>query len=577
LKKGSRLFVYNCAMKKYRWQILIVCLTGLVVGLLLILERQGGLLGDNGIHASKGGIYTEALVGSIQRLNPLFDSSNQADEDVDRLIYSGLIKFDSRGIAQPDLASSWTISRDGTIYNVVLKDKLTWHDGTALTTDDVVFTTSLLSAGGEGISTDLSKFWADVKVIKLDDTHMQFVLPQSFAPFMDYLTFGILPKHLLDGKTLDQISSDKFNLQPVGSGPYKVESVDVEGEVIKGLTLAAFDNYAGDDPDEPYIQKIVIRYYADSQSAYQAYVDGYVQGVSEVTNDVLPGVLANDNLSLYSSRLPKLSMVMFNLNDSSVKFLQEQPVRSALYLAINRESIINKVYNGQAILANGVIFPGTWAYLDNMTPVAFDPEQAEDLLKSNGYVVTGDTNPVRKNGDTALEFVLSYPDDDLHRQIAEMIQKDWADINVNVTLEAVPVDKFLSDKLESRGYQAALVDLDFSGSPDPDPYPFWDQGQITGGQNYSQWSDRTVSDTLEQARVSTDFNERVRLYHNFQYLFNEQDPALPLFYPVYNYAIDKQVQGVSIGPLFSISERYDTVAKWFMVSERGTTGTETAK
>jgi peptide/nickel transport system substrate-binding protein len=217
-----------------------------------------------------------------------------------------------------------------------------------------------------------------------------------------------------------------------------------------------------------------------------------------------------------------------------------------------------------------VIFPGTWAYLDSLPTVNYDPEQAQTLLKENGYVVTGDTNPVRKKDDTALSFVLSYPDDDLHKQVATMIQQDWKAINVDVTLEAVPADKFVSDKLDSRGYQAALVDLNLANSPDPDPYPFWDQGQISGGQNYSQWSDRTVSDTLEQARVTTDFNERVRLYHNFQYLFADQNPALPLFYPVYNYAVDSLVQGVTVGPLFSTSDRFATVTSLYLVSKRST-------
>ena len=545
-------------------------MTGLVVGLLLILERQGGILNNSSSHATQGGIYTEAMVGSVQRLNPLLDSENQVDQDVDRLIFSGLVRFDSRGIAQPDLADSWNVSQDGTIYNFVLKSKLVWHDGEPITADDVIFTADLLSKGGDGISKDLTSLWSQVKVIKLDDTHFQFVLPESYAPFIDYLTFGILPKHLLGNLTYDQIVSNSFNLQPIGSGPYKVDSVDVEGTTIKGLTLTAFSDYAG---GIPYINQIVIRYYADSSSAYQAYVDGYVQGINDVTSDILPQVLGNENLSLYSSRLPKISMVLFNLNNTSVEFFQDKEVRTALYLAINRQMIVDQVYNGQAILANGVIFPGTWAYLDSLATVQYDPEQAQDLLKSDGYVVTGDTDPVRMKDETALNFVLSYPDDDQHRQIAEMIQSDWEAINIKVTLEPVPVDKFVSDKLDSRGYQAALVDLDFTNSPDPDPYPFWDQGQITSGQNYSQWSDRTVSDTLEQARVSTDFWERVRLYHNFQYLFAEQNPALPLFYPVYNYAVDKQVQGVSVGPLYSISDRFDNVSAWYMNSSRGNSAT----
>ena len=572
MKKGSRLFVYNNPMKKYRWQIIILCLAGLVVGILLILERQGGILSNSSPQATQGGIYTEALVGSIHRLNPLLDSENNVDRDVDRFIFSVLLQFDSRGIAQPDLADSWTISQDGLLYNFTLKKNLTWHDGKSLTADDIVFTTELLSKGGEGISADLSKFWAQVKVIKLDETHLQFVLPEAYAPFLDYLTFGVLPKHLLGSMTYDQIVASSFNLQPVGSGPFKFESVTAENNSITGITLQAFNNYAN---TKPFIDKIVFRYYPDSQSAYQAYQDGYVQGISSITNDVLPKVLADSNINLYSSRLPKISIVLLNLNNTSVKFFQEKDIRTALYLAINRQLIIDQVYDGQAIQANGVIFPGTWAYLDSLAPVQYDPDQAQELLKEQGYVVTGDTDPVRKNGDTALQFVLSYPDDDLHKKIAERIQSDWKAINVNVTLEAVPTDKFISDKLDSRGYQAALVDLNLSNSPDPDPYPFWDQGQITSGQNYSQWSDRTVSDTLEQARVTTDFYERIRLYHNFQYLFAEENPALPLFYPVYNFAVDKQVQGVSVGPLFSTGDRFASVSSWYLVSKRATNGTAT--
>lgn len=565
MKKGSRLFVYNNPMKKYRWQIIILCLTGLVVGLLLILERQGGLLSNSSSHATKGGIYTEALVGSIQRLNPLLDSANAADHDVDRLVFSGLLQFDSRGIPQADLADSWTESQDGTIYNFVLKKGLTWHDGEPLTSDDVVFTMGMLSKGGAGISSDLSKFWAAIKVVKLDDTHLQFVLPEAYAPFLDYLTVGLLPKHLLGNMTYDQMVASSFNLQPIGSGPYQFDSIDVNNNTVAGITLKSFSNYAG---KAPYIDKIVFRYYPDSQTAFQAYQDGYVEGISYVSNDILPKVLTDKNLSLYSARLPKISMVLFNLNSTAVPFFQDSNVRTALYLAINRQMIINSVYNGQAIQANGVIFPGTWAYLDTLQPVNYDPEQAQTLLKEAGYVVTGDTNPVRKKDDTTLTFVLSYPDDDLHKQIATMIQQNWKDLNIDVTLEAVPADKFISDKLDSRGYQAALVDLNLADSPDPDPYPFWDQGQITSGQNYSQWSDRTVSDTLEQARVSTDFNERIRLYHNFQYLFAEQNPALPLFYPVYNYAVDSLVQGVSVGPMFSTSDRFDSVTTWYLLSKR---------
>lgn len=560
-------------MKKFRWQILILCIAGFVVGTLLILERQGGLLSTTSPQAVSGGVYTEALVGSLQRLDPLLDRSNSVDRDVDRLIFSGLLKFDSRGIAEGDLANTWAASGDGTLYNVEIKKNLKWHDGKDLTTDDILFTIDLMRKGGATIPEDLTKFWTDVETIQLDSTHIQFKLPQAFAPFLDYLTFGILPKHILGDMSYDEIMNSSFNLQPIGSGPYKFSEISVEGDQIKGITLQVFDDYSG---KKPFIQEIVFRYYPDSQSAYQAYKDGYVQGISQVTTDILPQVLAETDLSVYTGRLPQISMVLFNLNDSSVSFLQDAKIRKALYLAINRQKIINVVFNGQAIQADGVIFPGTWAYLDSTPTFTYDPDQSKDILKEQGFVVTGDTNPVRMKDDKALKFVLSYPDDDLHKKVAEMIQQDWKLLDIDVTLEAVPTTVFVSEKLDSRGYQAALVDLNLSNSPDPDPYPFWDQGQITGGQNYSQWSDRTVSDTLEQARVAVDFSERTRLYHNFQYLFAEQIPALPLFYPVYNYAVDKQVQGVTMGPLFNTSDRFATVSSWYMVSKRTSTDSGTS-
>ena len=555
-------------MKKFRWQILILCLTGFVVGALLLLERQGGFLSNITNQPVQGGVYTEALIGSLQRLNPLIDSGNSADKDIDRLVFSRLIRFDSRGIAEGDVAKTWGVSEDGTIYNFELRNDVLWHDGTALTTDDIIFTVNTISRGGDLIPVDLSEFWSAVKVIKLDETHMQFVLPEAFAPFLDYLTFGILPEHIFGTMTYDEIVASTYNLQPIGSGPYKFKALSLDGNTITGITLEVNQNYYG---TAPYIEELVFRYYPDAQTAYQAYLDGYVQGISVVSNDILPQVLENEELSLYSARLPQISMVLLNLDNDSVSFFQEVKVRKALLLGINRQLLINEAFNGQAIQADGVIFPGTWAYLESAPTFTYDPDQAREYLKQAGYVVTGETDPVRANDGVELKFVLSYPDDELHVKIAQMIQSDWKALDVIVTLEAVPVDQFVSDKLEARGYQAALVDINLANSPDPDPYPFWDQAQIVGGQNYSQWSDRTVSDTLEQARVTTDLAERTRLYHNFQYLFADQLPALPLYYPVYSYAVDNQVNGISIGPLFSISDRFANVTSWNMVFKRTST------
>ncbi len=107
-------------MKKLRWQLIIIFLTGLVVGVLLLIE-QPDIKSTFIPEPTRGGVYTEALVGSIQRLNPVLDYYNEVDRDVDALLFSGLIKFDSSGTPQPDVAESWGISQDGTIYNFTIR------------------------------------------------------------------------------------------------------------------------------------------------------------------------------------------------------------------------------------------------------------------------------------------------------------------------------------------------------------------------------------------------------------------------------------------------------------------------
>ena len=548
-------------MKRLRWQLLIIFLTGMVVGILLLNEkpRPTGLVASP--EPVKGGIYNEALIGSFQRLNPLLDFYSPADRDVDRLIFSSLVRFDANGVPRPDLAEVWGMSQDGTLYNFTLRDGLKWHDGKPLTADDVVFTVDLMRNGGDVVPKDIQDFWKDIEVKNLSDNTLQFRLPEAFSPFLDYLTFGVLPSHLLKGVTIDQLVDSQFNVKPIGSGPYRFQQFLVENSKVVGVSLAAFDGYYA---SKPYIQEIIFRYYSDEAAAFKAYKNGNVQGISRVGVETLPSVLAEPNLALYSARLPQCSIVVFNLSDTNLSFFKDAKVRKALLVGLNRQWMVDRILKGQAVLANGPIFPGTWAYYESPEQISFDVDAAKNLLKEAGYVLASEQDLVRKKETVELSFKLTYPNDEQHSALADAIQKDWAKLNVQVELEPVAYETLISERLEQRDFQAVLVDLNLSRTPDPDPYPFWDQGQVTGGQNYSQWDNRLASEYLETARVTLDMTERARLYRSFQVIFRQEWPALPLFYPVYNYAIDRQVQGVMIGPLFDQSDRFNNVVEWHL-------------
>jgi peptide/nickel transport system substrate-binding protein len=552
-------------MKKLRWQLLIIFLAGLVVGILLLGEQPEPVSLLTTPEPVKGGVYTEALVGSVMRMNPLLSQYNPVDRDISRLIYSGILRFDGNGAPQPDLAETWGVSQDGTLYNITLKEKAQWHDGQPVTADDVVFTVDLLREGSDIIPTDLQDFWKDVEVVKLDERVLQFRLPEPFAPFADYLTFSVLPRHLLDGKSLEDMIDLQFNIQPVGSGPFRFDRVSSENGKINEVVLAAAPNYYG---NKPYIDQIVFRIFPDAQSALEAYQNGEVQGIGQVTQDILPDALAEPNLAIFTARKPELAMVLFNLKSQDAAFFEDVKVRRALLLGLNRQGMVDRLLQSQAVVADGPILPDTWAYYTGLKRVNFDPDEARKMLKDAGYVLASETEVVRKKNDVALRFTLIYPDDEQHQALAEAIQADWAALGAEVSLEAVAYESLLRDRLEVRDYQAALVDLNLSRSPDPDPYPFWDQAQATGGQNYTQWDNRVASEYLEGARVTVNLAERAKFYRNFQIIFGQELPALPLFYPVYTYAVDRAVQGIRVGPIFDPADRFTNVSDWNLAGQK---------
>jgi peptide/nickel transport system substrate-binding protein len=301
----------------------------------------------------------------------------------------------------------------------------------------------------------------------------------------------------------------------------------------------------------------------------KAYQDGTVQGIGQVTGDILKESLALPGLALYTGRRPEQAIILFNHKDHQATFLNEPAVRRALMFGLNRAGIINQLLNGQAIVSDGPIFPGTWAYYNDIEKISFDPDKARSMLKDAGYVTGTDKNAPRKKGDLGLTFEMFYPDNDLMKSVAVRIQSDWAAIGVQLAITPLPYSQLVNDKLSQRSYQSALVTLNFSRTADPDPYPFWDQAQATGGQNFTQWDNRSASEYIEAARATADIGERTRLYRNFQVLFTQDMPALPLYYPVYSYGVDRQVQGVRVGPLFDTGDRFFNVTDWFLTTKKG--------
>lgn len=556
-------------MRNLRWQILIA-----VGGLILVVGLLVGQTSDPDSVAPQpvpGGVYIEALIGELGRLNPILDIYNQPDRDIDRLIFSGLIRFDSRGMPIPEVASEWVVSADATLYNFTIREDAFWHDGEPVNSNDVIFTFSKLQNTDYFGPEDLHTMWQQIKINRLDDRRVQFQLPEPFAPFLDFLTIGLLPDHLLRGVSAEGLIDHPFNLHPIGTGPFQFDRFIVEEGNISSVSLVAFEDYYG---QRPFLERVEFRFYNDSQSALQAYFAGDVQGIGQVDLDILHQVLESTELNLHTARLPQISLVFINTQHSEKTYLSEKKFRQSLLLSINRQWIINTSLAGQGLVPNGPIMPATWAHSDSLVSVPYDAERAAELLDSLDWelpvgATLGTPEYRRTKDEQILSLELIHSNSSINISVAESIKTNWEAIGIQVTLKSVDSESLIRDFLEPRAFEAVLTEINLSRSPDPDPYPFWHDSQTETGQNYSAFSDRNTSIWLEQARINPDFGRRAELYRNFQHRFQDQLPALLIYFPVYSYAVDSQIHGVTVGPLFDPSDRFASIVNWFMLTRRG--------
>ena len=556
-------------MRNIRWQLLIA-----IGGLALVVVLLIGQTPDQVTAPAQpvtGGVHSEALIGEIIRLNPILDFSNQPDRDIDRLIYHGLLHFDSHGIPVPDLAAAWSISADATLYTFTLREDAVWHDGEPVTSDDIIYTYSKLQDDNYPGPEDIHELWNQVNIIRLDDRRVQFQLPESFAPFLDYLSVGLLPDHLLRGVSAGDLIDHPFNLDPIGTGPFRLGQFILEENRITGVSLVAFDEFYG---QQPFLERIELILFENEQDALKAYNNGEVKGIGYLGESILSEGLSLPSMNVHSARLPRLGLIFLNLQNPEKDFLSEKTVRRALAIAINRQWIIDQVFLGQAVQSIGPIMPGTWAFAEGIKALPFDPDEAAQILESEGWELPAGASPgtpeyQRVKDEEILSLELVHLEDDTNTQIAELVKRYWEAIAIQVELVPVSSDSLLNDFLQPRDYQAALTELDLGSYPDPDPYSLWHDSQTETGQNYSGFSDRNISIWLEQARTTPDRGRRSDLYTSFQYRFQDQVPSILMYYPIYNYGIDAQVQGVTVGPLFNPSDRFNTVFDWYLVARRG--------
>ncbi len=504
--------------------------------------------------------YREGLVGEISRLNPIYATLNPVDADITALVFEGLTKLDEFGDIVPLLAEEWAVSADGYSYVFRLRQDVLWQDGQPFRADDVVYTFSLLQSPDFTASEELSRFWRTVEIQPIDDYLIRFRLAQPLASFPAILRMGILPEHALRGTNAAQMSAHPFNLSPIGTGPYQLEALRTRDGRVQTVDLRVAPTYRqrAEGTTGYAVDRFSFRLYDTFTDVLEAFEAGEIDGYATQNRQERQPLESIADVSLYQTLSSNIGFLIFNWSNDNVAFFRDERFRVALAYGLNRAPLIDRTLYNQAIRADTPIPRLSWAYSygDALgTAWTYQPDRAlEEIdLIAPRYST--------EDGGAGLGFEIITPEDPAIVALANELASQWADINVQARVTPLDMTTYMN-RLDAGEFEAAIVEYATADNADPDVYAFWHQGQHPDGKNYAGINSVTISESLEFARRdSNGLNRRIH-YNNFQRDFINRVIAIPLYTPLYTYAVTPRLDGLQIGFIGTPSDRFVTIRDW---------------
>ncbi len=506
--------------------------------------------------------YREAMIGSVQRLNPLFAHLNPPDQDISGLIFEGLFAINEYGETVPQLAAEVVISGDGLEYVIRLRDDIRWQDNIALSADDVLYTMSLLSEPGYADFSPAAAFWQTVETQRLGSDLLRFRLAQPFASFPYLLTIGILPEHALRGIGLRQLVGHPFNLSPIGTGAYQLAFFHAsDSGVISEVRLALspiFQNRP-EAANAYYFNDLRFSFYNGADAAIAAYFAGEIDGLANIAPRTQ--LISLPESQVYTQVDSMLHLLIFNWNDPR---FTEKRLRQALALSLDVPALVEAHLGSNATYADSPYAPGSSIYQPHEFWVNHDLEQARSMLETDLA-----TEPEEATGETesdsaeepgaASKISLLVEDTIISSGLGRDIAAQWELLGFEIELDIVTREQ-LANRLQTGSFEAAIVAQRINS--DPDLYRFWHPAQSVNGANYGAVSQQEIAELLEGARGEIYGVPRAMLYQQFQSVFAEEAIAIPLYYPLYTFVARDSIAGIELGHMGTAADRFRGIGKW---------------
>lgn len=479
-----------------------------------------------GISTSPSGIF-----------NPLL-SDSKYDDAVDSVVYSSLLKLDENQSVQPDLAESYKVSDDNLKITFNLRKNLKWSDGEKLTAKDVAFTfKSLAHKDYQGANGNFVKdiIGADeynqgkaeevfgIKVI--DDNTIELEFKHPYAPALVNLgTVGIIPEHIWKDIEPGKWKTSEQLKKPIGSGPYKLETF-TEGSEVK---FVKNDNYYNGTPKtEKLIYKVV-----NDDTVGSELKNGTVD-IADVSN-----LKESERKQLETDKLvlKKYNNNLFQYMGTNLRIttLQDKNIREALIYSIDRQSMVDKLLEGNGRLVNTPMLNSSWAFpnKDKLEKYDYNVEKAKELLEKSGYKDTDNDGYVDKDGKN-LEFTLDVPTGNkLREQTAQIIQENLKKVGIKINLNTMEFKALMQKVVANHDFELYMMGNNLPA--DPALTSYWSSSAVSDekgkeGWNISGLKSSEVDKFLKEGISTFDIEKRKEAYEKFGIYMNKELPWIYLY------------------------------------------------
>lgn len=554
LKTGFRLSIKTIrsfSNKEKTASILVVLLLAIII--IPPILRDERLENVTGGTSTASTLYSEGLIGEIIHLNPVFTEFSEVDQDISTLIFSGLSKYDSiEGKVVEDIATH-ILDESQTTYTFTLKNNIYWHDGTEVTAEDIYFTYHDVIQNTDFQNPILRANFEGVEVEMIDTRTVTFTLDAPNSFFFTHTSVGLLPKHILGEVPVSELDTHEFNQLPIGTGPYKVtapyEYVDEEEQVVE---LELFEEYYG---DMPTITNLRFHTFPNLDTLLDS--EGQWHGTARIPKYLLIEA-QSDRLEAYRYELPQYTALFINTDS---EFLSKNKERLAISKTIDKGYIIDQI--GYAATIDTPLLElnqDDWLHQTNL-------EEAQGALYDAGWYLNDDGIRENYSGETLTLRLIRRTFSDEHKEevasiTAEIIQKQLLEVGIEVLIEAYE-NEMIQEKILSRDYDLLLYGQSLGYNLDT--YSYWHSSQATEyGLNLSNYRNPNADQLIEAIRRTFDPIKKEELLNDLAATIAEDIPAVFLYTPSYYFLVDERVQGIEIPELRFPSDRFATIAGWYL-------------